>query len=137
MSNLKLPNFEYEGMKSMLLDTKNRYKTVAYKTYAFYQTNIARYVEKSEKYPYGVDREQRVDYVVIHHHDNCIAEIGPDHIYVTNAGWASKTTAQRLNAILRDNGYPYTIRIKNYDMVITDSEGNTESFSSAVFEKEK
>lgn len=41
--------------------------------------------------------------IIVKHHGNPIAEIGRDFFTITGAGWNSRTTADRLNKILRDN----------------------------------
>lgn len=133
MSNLKLPNFEYNSIKDSLPAKYPYSKLVAYKT----QGEVAslwKRVKSNDENPYGYTTEERELYVVIYHHNNRIAEIGPDNIWVSNAGWASKTTAQRLTAILRDNGYNYPIRIRNYEMVI-EINGEHVPFSTMFFEK--
>lgn len=88
MSNLSLPKMTHATLATMIANEslksgRTRVK-LAYETTAEWSTH-------------GVGN------VVVRHHGNPIAEIGPDFFTLDNAGWHSRTTADRLNQILKDN----------------------------------
>ena len=113
MSNLTLPRMTYVTLNGMLHNADlrgNRTVKLAYETTA----------------SRGQDGN-----VVVYHHGNPIAEIGEDYFTLDNAGWHSRTTADRLNAILRDNQTVlpsdpnvtdrlyYSVRIQQGRMILT------------------
>lgn len=85
MSNLNLPAMTYTTLNAMLhnawLKGKDRV-TIAYETTIQWGHNNS---------------------VIVRHHNNQIAAITPDAFTLDNAGWDTRTTADRLNRILRDN----------------------------------
>jgi len=100
MSNLNLPKLTYGNLTKLIDVSKRDRIKLAYETTA-------------ERTPYGT--------IGIRHHGNPIADIGPDHFTLDNAGWNSRTTSDRLNRILRDNNADYyMISIKQGIMVLTE-----------------
>lgn len=95
MSNLNLPRMTYANLATL---TKGRIDrvSIAYKTT----------VERSNS---GGLRGSW-DLFLVRHHGNPIAEIGPDFFTIDNGGWNSRTTADRLNRIVRDMGANYHVR---------------------------
>ena len=114
MSNLNLPRMTYVTLNGMLRNAYARGNNVVKLAY---ETTASRW--------------QDSNVVVIYHHGNQIAEIGENHITLDNAGWHSRTTANRLNAILRDNQTVlpsdpnvtdrlyYSVRIQQGRMILT------------------
>lgn len=103
MSNLNLPKMTYATIAGMLDRSGRESVKLAFKTTA-------------ERYPLPNNPS-----VVVSHHKSGIAIIGRHAITLTNAGWHSRTTADRLNAILRDNGLElYSIRIKEGRMQLLE-----------------
>ena len=92
MSNLKLPTMSYSSL-SDLVGSKWRVP-LAYATHA----------------------ERVGDAIYVKHHESVIAVIEPDRVWITNAGYASSTTANRLRTILRDNQIRFTVCIRQYSM---------------------
>ncbi len=92
MSNLKLPNLSYSNLQE-ILSTKSRVRIA-------YATEVMRaYVGKQES-------------MVLLHHDNIIASMpDADTLYIDNHGWHSRTTAQRIDRILMDNGFGPQVRV--------------------------
>lgn len=93
MSNLNLPPMTYVTLRARIT---NRYPT---RVKLAYETTAELY---------------QGDTVLVRHHGNPIAHLGPDYFTLDNAGWNSVTTANRLNAILRDNQTPI---VKGFDRV--------------------
>ena len=98
MSNLKLPTMTIENLKRV----HSRDGKIGYKTDIMWNTDKTK--------------------VGIYHHDSLIAVIdesgtaGYERIVsVSNAGWDSKTTIDRLNRILRDNTAWCGARIRNFN----------------------
>ena len=83
MTNLIFPNASYESLMRHLEPTGGEVKKIAYKTHA------------------AIDRRVNVS---IWHHGNPIALIGKDSVRLSNAGYHTRTTADRLHRIARDNG---------------------------------
>lgn len=105
MSNLKLPSMSYASL------TSRNNGTLAY------ATTLTVTPHKCAE---------------VRHHGNLIAEIGPDGLWISNAGWDSSTTANRLRVILRDNGLPYTVRIHDFEMELLHSEGPDHGFDTVA-----
>jgi hypothetical protein len=99
MSNLNLPKMTARNLDDII---KGAEKKIAYATIAQKIWN---------------DSEGEYNYIVLHH-DNVIAHIGRDVIYLSNAGWDSRTTADRLNRICRDNEMPFAVAIVQSDMTL-------------------
>ena len=93
MSNLNLPQMTYDNLSSLL---NGREKQIAYATTAYAHDG----------------------YVSVYHHSSLIAEIHRDEVILTNAGYESSTTTNRLQHILRDNQIPYSVRIKQFRNVL-------------------
>lgn len=103
MSNLKLPKMSFYNLNRLL---GNRWsETLAYATTA----------ERDG------DRT-----ILVRHHGNAIATISDDVVTLSTAGWHSRTTANRLNAILAALELPgrYSIGITQYVMVLREFHGN-------------
>lgn len=103
MSNLKLPTMTIENLKKV----RPRDGRIGYKTNIMWNENRTK--------------------VGIYHHNSLIAVIdesgyaGHERIVsISNAGWASKTTVDRLNRILIENtsGY-YGARIQQFESYVT------------------
>lgn len=88
MSNLKLPRMTFDN-----LAPKAR-------------------TDKRVKIAYATEIAWVTDKVVVYHHGNHIATLGKDFTLLTNAGWHSRTTANRLHTIAMDNGAGFGIGIK-------------------------
>lgn len=86
MSNLSLPKMTYVTLSGMLSNAEAKGKSNPLKI--AYETTIERI---------------RGTVILVRHHGNPIAEIGPYYFTLDNAGWHSVTTANRLNQILKDN----------------------------------
>lgn len=86
MSNLNLPKMTYTTLSGLihLRAAQHRYGPVK----LAYETTAERVSDGS---------------VLVRHHGNPIAQIGPDWFTLSGAGWNSSTTATRLAQILRDN----------------------------------
>lgn len=82
MSNLNLPNMSYESL------VNRKPGKIAYETTLTHKRH-------------GVTGE--VLECQIRHHGNLIARISPDNIEISNCGWHSPTTANRLSTITADN----------------------------------
>lgn len=66
--------------------------------------------------------------VRIYHHDTMIAELTKDSVRVSNRGYDSSTTRNRIHSILRGNGAPIGVTQKNFDQYFfidgeTDAKG--------------
>lgn len=116
MSNLNLPRMTYTTLRGMTDNSIARGNEFGYVKLAY---------ETTAEKVWGKDT------IVIRHHGNPIAEIGPDFFTLDNAGWHSRTTSDRLNRILQDNqtALPtdpnvtdrlyYSVRIQQGRMVVT------------------
>lgn len=62
------------------------------------------------------------DYVAIFHHGSLIAEVWRGGVWLSNAGYNTSTTSQRLNKVLRDNlpGTVYSVAIRNRIISVVD-----------------
>lgn len=94
MSNLNLPKLTYANLATLTRARTDRVK-LAYET-------TAERIKASNGASW--------DTFLIRHHGNVIAEIGPDYMTLDNGGWNSRTTANRLHTILKDNGINYSAR---------------------------
>lgn len=86
MSNLTLPKMTYATLKGML---SNAHLKGQWRVKLAYETTIE------------YDNDGKA--IIVRHHNNSIALIGPDWFTICGAGWNSQTTATRLRAILNDN----------------------------------
>ena len=94
MSNLNLPRMTYANLATLMRLRFGQFK-LAYET-------TAERIKASNGAPW--------DTFLIRHHGNEIAEIGPDYMTLDNGGWNSRTTANRLHTILKDNDINYSVR---------------------------
>lgn len=93
MSNLNFPRTNYDALDRLM---RNRYgNPVAAKTIAYATT-----CQRNNLY-HEIGGED--DYFIIQHHGSSIAQVSRDAVEVTNAGWHSRTTMDRLGRILADN----------------------------------
>lgn len=53
------------------------------------------------------------DWAAIYHHSSLIATVEADSVYITTAGWDSRTTAMRIDRVLQDNDIPYRVAIRD------------------------
>ena len=111
MTNLIFPNASYESLMRQLEPTGGEVKKIAYKTQA------------------AIDR--RVN-VAIWHHGNPIALIGKDSVRLSNAGFHTRTTADRLHRIARDNGVG-SVFILDGIMMFRPTEGLEYTFNGGDF----
>lgn len=103
MSNLKLPNMSAKSLRELVKNNGQYYK-IAYATKAMVTS----------------------DRVSITHHDNLIAVLRDEYIFISNCGYDTRTTANRLNAIVSAYNPRYRVGITNYSMVIRDTDNGTE-----------
>lgn len=107
MSNLKLPNLSYASLYA-LLSGGNNSQAIGYATRA-----------RLHGYSDGA-------LVSITHHGSVIADLLPNSINITDAGYASSTTIARLHKVLADNGvwpahYGIAIRQGVSTIITTDT----------------
>jgi hypothetical protein len=78
----------------------------------------------------------------IKHHGSTVARIHSWQVEVSNAGYSSPTTRNRLGKILNDNRIPFYVGQKNFDQLLyqrAESSGSrdsviTEDFQAATFQ---
>ncbi len=102
MRNLSLPSLSYYRLESSLLPDKR--KQIGYATHA-----VLRCLSDGEAF------------VEIEHHGSLIATVSGAFVSITDAGYASSTTIDRLHKVMVDNGlWPdsYTIDIRQGSTVI-------------------
>lgn len=100
MSNLKLKSMHYKKLKDRLRDKNGKPEKLGYETWA-------------------TDRTED-DAVAIQHHASIIGIVKPFSVSVSNRGWDSSTTRDRINRILRDNGIPFGVTQKNGEQLLVD-----------------
>ena len=91
---------------------------------------------ETKKLGYNTTVENVDGTMFIRHHDNIIAALSPDGSFtISNAGWGSVTTRDRLNRILRSNGVRFGITQKNFVQVLFQhgTDDRWENFESAEF----
>lgn len=93
MSNLKLPVMSFDHLSRME-------------------------VPRSGKIAHNTWIKRSPDSVEVIYHTTIIAIIYRDKVKITNGGWPTRTTADRLNAITRDNGLGW-VNIRQGDMLYT------------------
>ena len=93
MSNLKLPRMSFENLATMKVPTSGK---IAHNTWV----------------------RRNPDSVGVIYHTTVIAILRPGRVSISNGGWATRTTADRLNAIKRDNGYGH-VNIRQGEMFYT------------------
>lgn len=84
MSNLNLPTLTFDAIKAAVLKGRS-------KTSRKIMNNTDAYLLN------GGDK------VVVHHHGSAIAILTATSLYLTNAGYGSQTTRERLNGFLSSN----------------------------------
>lgn len=95
-----LPNLSYNNLRD-LMGTRSR-KNVGYATVATWEPNSRKFT--------------------LFHHGSAIAVIRRNRVEVSNAGWASVTTADRMSSALKDNSCGVSVGITNGEMVFRDRE---------------
>ena len=65
--------------------------------------------------------EQRNGETFVYLFENMIAHINKQEIFITNCGWFTQTTKERLNAILKIHGL-YELSQKNFKWYLGDEE---------------
>lgn len=93
MSNLKLPCMSFDNLAKMKVPASGK---IAHNTWI----------------------RRNSDSVEVIYHATVIAIIYRDRVVISNGDWHTVTTANRLNAITRDNGYGY-VNIRNGEMLYT------------------
>lgn len=79
-------------------------------------------------YKTHVHYDNAVKALRIYYHDTAIASIYDDgKVKIDNGGWCSKTTKNRINAILSALELPYSIVQKNYSWYLRDYAEDTET----------
>lgn len=102
MSNLIFPRTDYAALDRLMRNRAGN--PVQSKTIA-YATTCQRKNLYSEIGGEG-------DYFIIQHHGSSIASVSRDAVEVTNAGWTSNTTMDRIGRVLTDNCTGWTCGIK-------------------------
>ena len=97
MSNLKLPVMSFYNLATME-------------------------VPRSGKIAHNTWIRRNATSVEVIYHSTVIAILSPGKVEISNGGWATTTTAIRLNAIMRDNGYG-SINIRQGEMFYTPKGG--------------
>ena len=97
MSNLKLPSMSFENLSTMKVPASGK---IAHNTYI----------------------RRNSDNVEVIYHTTVIAIVSSDNVAISNGGWATRTTADRLHAITRDNGLGY-VNIRQGEMFYTPNGG--------------
>ena len=106
MSNLKLPRMSFDNLSAMKVPASGK---IAHNTY------VRRYADRVE----------------VIYHTTVIAIVYRDKVEISNGGWHTTTTANRLRAILHDNGYGY-INIRQGEMLYTPKGGKVGRDSTLV-----
>lgn len=65
-----------------------------------------------------VEREVNGDGLLVRLHGHVIAEVTTKGVHVTNAGYGTKTTRDRINSVLRDHGLPFYVAQRNHAQVL-------------------
>lgn len=105
MSNLTLKRMNTKSLEKYVTESRNPIVSLGYNT-------------DVERYKYSEYGRPALDYV-IRYHNNAIAWLGDWEVQVSNAGWGTATTRNRLNMILRDNNIPATVGQKNNSQTLT------------------
>ena len=93
MSNLKLPRMSFDNLSTMRVPASGK---IAHNTWV-------------RRFP---------DCVEVIYHTTTIATLYRGRVLISNGGWSTRTTADRLNAILRDNGFGH-VNIRRGEMLYT------------------
>lgn len=106
MSNLKLPRMSFDNLSTMNVPASGK---IAHNTW------IKRFSDRVE----------------VTYHSTVIAIIYRDNVVISNGDWHTVTTANRLNAITRDNGFGF-VNIRNGEMLYTPNGGKLGPDSAPV-----
>ena len=106
MRNLKLPRMSYDNLSTMKVPASGK---IAHNTWI-------------RRFP---------DCVEVIYHATVIAIIYRDNVVISNGGWSTRTTADRLNAITRDNGFGF-VNIRKGEMLYTPKGGKLGPDSTVV-----
>lgn len=99
-----LPNLSYNNLRE-LMGTRSR-KNVGYATVATWEPAARKFT--------------------IFHHGSEIVVIRRNRVEVSNAGWSSVTTADRMNSALHDNSCGVNVGITKSEMVFRDRASRNE-----------
>lgn len=100
MSNLKLPGMSYANLMGIARKANGEWKKIAYCTHVAVSTSYN-------------------NVVLVKHHDTVIAELDGVNIRVTTGGWNSRTTANRIDALMSANcAYDYRAIFKNGEICV-------------------
>jgi hypothetical protein len=102
MSNLKLKDTSYAGLVKTYEEKGNYQFSIGHNTFAWLTKTDGGMVFR------------------IYYHGNNIATITPQSVTLTNAGWGTPTTRNRLSIIARQNGVPLGFGQKNFEQTIID-----------------
>ena len=97
MSNLKLPCMSFYNLATME-------------------------VPRSGKIAHNTWIRRNATSVEVIYHTTVIAILRPGRVEISSGGWPTRTTADRLNAIMRDNGYG-SVNIRQGEMFYTPKGG--------------
>lgn len=106
MSNLQLPLMSFFNLATMKVPASGK---IAHNTWI----------------------RRNADSVEVIYHTTVIAIIYRDRLEISNGGWATRTTANRLHAITRDNGFG-SVNIRQWEMFYTPKNGKFGPDSSPV-----
>lgn len=106
MSNLKLPSMSFDNLAAMRVPASGK---IAHNTYI-------------RRFPSCIE---------VTYHTTVIAIVYRDRVLISNGGWATRTTADRLNAIMRDNGFGH-VNIRQGEMFYTPKGLNVGPDSTVV-----
>ena len=106
MSSLQLPGMSFDNLSTMMVPASGK---IAHNTWI----------------------RRNSDSVEVIYHTTVIAVIYRDRVVISNGGWATRTTADRLNAILRSNGFG-CVNIRQGEMLYTPNGGKLGPDSSPV-----
>ena len=106
MSNLQLPCMSFENLSTMRVPASGK---IAHNTWI----------------------RRNADNVEVIYHTTVIAIVYRGRVSISNGGWATRTTADRLNAIMRDNGMGY-VNIRQGEMFYTHKGGKLGPDSAPV-----
>lgn len=114
MTNLKLPEMSFKNL-SKLAPSNGNWKKIAYATYV-----------RNVLIGQGI--------VEVKHHNSVIANIFELGVDLDNHGYNSRSTAHRMNQILRDNGvHDKSISMRKDLIVVLDREGEKAGDIPAYF----
>lgn len=106
MSKLKLPRMSFDNLTTMRVPASGK---IAHNTWIRHNS----------------------DNVEVIYHTTVIAIIYRHKVMISNGGWATRTTADRLNAIMRDNGFG-CVNIRQGEMFYTPNGGELGPDSAPV-----